>query len=152
MVVVRRSRARDNQPVVQVDSSLSKAAPETPLGQCARVAQAEPRREDGLQRRKSAAGVADDEGRHGPGWQPQHTRSLLATWCLVQETERGKNTDTSDDVPPASPRHRGDLTRGIAVRHEGASAGHVPEALATPCTCALLALEAASPIASTELT
>jgi SRSO17 transposase len=132
MLVVMRYRDRDDQPVVKVDYYLSNAAPETPLWQFARVAKAEHRIEDCIQRSKSEAGLADYEVRHWTGWQHHQTLSLLATWFLVQETERGKKKDPSDDVTPDSPRHRGDLARGVSVRHEGASAGHVPEALATP--------------------
>jgi hypothetical protein len=130
MVVVRRYRERDTQQVVQVDYDLSNAAPETPLGPFARVAKAAHRIEDCRQRSKSEAGLADEEVRHWTGWQQHPTLSLLATWFLVQATERGEKKDTSDDVTPDSPRHRGDLARGLSVRHEGASAGHVPEALA----------------------
>ena len=131
MVVVMRSRDRDNQQVVKVDYALSNAAPATPLWQCARVAKADHRIEDCRQRSKSEAGLAADEVRHWTGWQQHQTLSRLATWFLVQETERGKTMDASDDVTPDSPRHRGDLARGVSLRHEGASAGHVPEALAT---------------------
>ena len=131
MLVVMRYRDRDNQQVVKVDYYLSNAAPETPLWQFARVAKAEHRIEDCIQRSKSEAGLADYEVRHWTGWQHHQTLSLLATWFLVQETERGKKMDASDDVTPDSPRHRDDLARGISVRHEGTSAGHVPEALAT---------------------
>ena len=132
MLVVMRYRDRDNQQVVKVDYSLSNAAPETPLWQFARVAKAEHRIEDCIQRSKSEAGLADYEVRNWTGWQHHQTLSLLATWFLVQETERGKKKDASDDVTPDSPRHRGDLARGLSVRHEGASSGHVPEALAAP--------------------
>jgi SRSO17 transposase len=131
MLVVMRYRDRDNQQVVKVDYDLSNAAPETPLWQFARVAKAEHRIEDCIQRSKSEAGLADYEVRHWTGWQQHQTLSLLATWFLVQETERGKKMDASDDVTPDSPRHCGDLARGLSVRHEGASAGHLPEALAT---------------------
>lgn len=131
MLVVMRYRDRDNQQVVKVDYYLSNAAPETPLWQFARVAKAEHRIEDCIQRSKSEAGLADYEVRHWTGWQHHQTLSLLATWFLVQETERGKKMDASDDVTPDSPRHRGDRARGLSVRHEGAFAGHVPEALAT---------------------
>jgi SRSO17 transposase len=55
-VVVIRSRDRDQAQVVQGDSSLSNAAPETALGEGARVATAEHRMEACLQRRKSEAG------------------------------------------------------------------------------------------------
>jgi hypothetical protein len=56
LFVVLRYRDRDNQQVVQVDCSLSNAAPETPLWQLARVAKAEHRIEACLQRSTSAAG------------------------------------------------------------------------------------------------
>jgi hypothetical protein len=55
-LVVLRYRARDHQQVVKVDVYLSNAAPETPLGQCARVAQAAQRIEEGLQRSQNEAG------------------------------------------------------------------------------------------------
>jgi len=97
----------------------------------ARVAKAEHRIEECMQRSKSEAGWADYEGRHWTGWQQHQTLSFLATWFLVQETERGKKMDPCDDVTPDSPRHRDDLARGVSVRHEGASAGRLPEALAT---------------------
>jgi SRSO17 transposase len=131
MVVVMRYRDRDNQQVVKVDYYLSNAAPETPLWQFARVAKAAHRIEECLQRSKSEAGLADYEVRNWTGWQHHQTLSLLATWFLVQETERGGKMDASDDVPPDSSRHRGDLAQGVSVRHDGASAGRLPEALAT---------------------
>ena len=132
MVVVIRDRARDNQQVVQVDLSRSNAAPATPLGQCARVAKAEHRREEGLQRSQSEAGLADDAVRHWTGWPHHHTLSLLATWFLVTETLRGKKMDPRDHVTADAPRHRGDLVRGFAVRDDGPYGARTPEALATP--------------------
>jgi len=91
MVVVLRYRDRDNQQVVQVDFYLSHAAPATPLWEFARVAKAEHRIEECLQRSKSEAGLADYEVRHWTGWHHHQTLSLLATWFLVTETQRGKN-------------------------------------------------------------
>ena len=55
-LVVLRSRDRDQAQVVQVDYDLSNAAPETPLGAFARVATAEHRIEECLQRSTSEAG------------------------------------------------------------------------------------------------
>ena len=118
MVVVIRYRDRDNQQVVKVDFYLSNAAPETPRWEFARVAKAEHRIEECLQRSKSEAGLADYEVRNWTGWHHHQTLSLLATWFLVTETLRGKKMDTRDDAPADSPRHRGDLVRGIAVRNE----------------------------------
>jgi len=119
-LVVIRSRDRDQQEVVQVDSSRSNAVPETPLGAFARVAKAAHRMEACLQRSKSEAGLADYEGRHWRGWQQQQTLSLLATWLLVRETERGKTMDPCDHLPADAPRHRHDLARGVSMRHDGA--------------------------------
>jgi hypothetical protein len=87
---VLRYRDRDHQQVGQVDVSRSNAAPGPPRGLLARVAPADPRSEACRQRRKRAAGCADDEVRHGTGWHQHHTLSVLATWFLVTETLRGK--------------------------------------------------------------
>ena len=131
-LVVIRYRDRDQAQVVKVDYYLSNAAPETPLGECARVAKAEHRIEECLQRSKSEAGLADDEVRHWTGWQHHQTLSLLATWFLVRETQRGKKMDPCDHLTPDSPRHCHDLARGVSVRHDVAYAQGVPEAIATP--------------------
>jgi hypothetical protein len=80
MAVVVRDRDRDQQEVGQVDFSLSNGAAETSLAAFARVSQAEQRIEEGLQRSKSEAGLADDEVRHGTGGHHQQTLSLIATW------------------------------------------------------------------------
>src|SRR6266568_7470769 len=57
MLVVIRYRDRDQQEVVKVDYYLSNAVPETPLWEFARVAKAEHRIEECLQRSKSEAGL-----------------------------------------------------------------------------------------------
>ena len=122
MLVVIRSRNRDQQDVVKVDYSLSNAAPETPLWELARVATPAHRIEECLQRSKSEAGLADYEGRHWTGWQQHQTLSFLAVWFLVQETERGKKMAPCDDLTTDSPGHRHDLARGVSVRHDVAYA------------------------------
>lgn len=131
LLVVIRSRDRDQAQVVQVDYYLSNAAPETPLGELARVAKAAHRIEECIQRSKSEAGLADYEVRHWTGWQHHQTLSLLATWFLVRETQRGKKMDPCDHVTADSPRHRRDLARGVSVRDDVAYAAGAPEALAT---------------------
>ena len=117
--------------VVKVDYYLSNADPETPLGELARVAKAAHRIEECLQRSKSEAGLADYEVRNWTGWQHHQTLSLLATWFLERETHRGKKMDTGNDVTADSPRHRGDLTRGVSVWDDVAYVGGKAEALAT---------------------
>ena len=131
LLVVIRSRDRDQEQVVQVDYDLSNAAPETPLWELARVAKAAHRIEECIQRSKSEAGLANYEVRHWTGWQQHQTLSLLATWFLVRETQRGKKMDPCDHLPADSPRHRRDLARGVSVRDDVAYAEGAPEALAT---------------------
>jgi SRSO17 transposase len=130
-LVVLRSRDRDQAQVVQVDDSLSNAAPETPLGELARVAKAEHRIEACLQRSKSEAGLADYEGRNWTGWQHHQPLSFLATWCLGRETERGKKMDSGDHPTADSPGHCPDLVRGVSVGDDVAEAEGVAAALAT---------------------
>ncbi len=130
-LVVIRYRDRDQQEVVKVDYYLSNAVPETPLWEFARVAKAEHRIEECLQRSKSEAGLADYEVRNWRGWQHHQTLSLLATWFLVRETARGKKMDPCDHLTADSPRHRHDLARGISMWHEAAHAQGVSEAIAT---------------------
>lgn len=131
MLVVLRYRDRDHQQVVKVDFYLSNAAPDTPLWEYARVAKAEHRIEECLQRSKSEAGLADYEVRNWTGWQHHHTLSLLATWFLVRETHRGKKMDAGDHLTADSPRHRDDLARGVSVRDDVAYVRRTPEAIAT---------------------
>jgi SRSO17 transposase len=130
-LVVIRSRERDQHEVVKVDYYLSNAAPETPLWEFARVAKAEHRIEECIQRSKSEAGLADYEVRHWTGWQHHQTLSLLATWFLVRETERGKKMDPCDDRTADSPGHRDGVVRGVSVRHQAAYAPGDREATAT---------------------
>jgi len=118
LLVVIRSRDRDQAQVMQVDYYLSNAAPETPLGELARVAKAAHRIEECIQRSKSEAGLADYEVRHWTGWQHHQTLSLLATWFLVRETQRGKKMDPCDHLTADSPRHRRDRARGVSVRDD----------------------------------
>jgi hypothetical protein len=122
MAVAVRYRDRDQQEVVKVDSYLSTGAVETSLAALARVAKAEQRIEECLQRSKSEAGLADYEVRNWTGWHPHQTLSLIATWFLVMETHRGKKMDPGDDVTSDSRRHRVDLTPSVSVRDAGASA------------------------------
>lgn len=121
-LVVLRSRDRDQAQVVKVDYYLSNAAPETPLGEFARVAKAEHRIEECLQRSKSEAGLADYEVRNWTGWHHHQTLSLIATWFLVTETRRGKKMDSCDDVAPDPRRHCVDPSPGVSMRDNAALA------------------------------
>jgi hypothetical protein len=131
LLVGIRYRDRDQAQVVKVDDYLSNAAPQTPLAALARGAKAEHRIEACMERSKSEAGLADYEVRHWTGWQQHQTLSLLATWFLVWETERGKKMDPCNHLTADSSGHRHDLARGVSVWDEVAYAEGVPEALAT---------------------
>ena len=122
MLVVIRYRDRDQQEVVKVDYYLSNALPETPLWEFARVAKAEHRIEECIQRSKSEAGLADYEVRNWIGWQHHQTLSLLATWFLVRETERGKKRTPAITLPQ--------IRQGIAmILHETFQCGAMPHML-----------------------
>ena len=130
MLIVVRYRDRDNQEVVKVDYYLSNAAAETSLEEFARVAKAGHRIEECLQRSKSEAGLADYEVRNWVGWQHHQTLSLLATWFLERETQRGKKMDPSAHPAADSSGHRDDLTRGVSMWDDGVYVGGTREALA----------------------
>ena len=84
------------------DYYLSNAPIETPLAEFARVAKAEHRIEECLQRGKSEAGLADYEVRSWVGWHHHQTLSLIATWFLVQESRRGKKIHAGADGPTST--------------------------------------------------
>ena len=85
-----RLRDRENK-TVKTDYYLSNAHPDTRLSEFARVAKAEQRIEECIKRAKGEAGLADYEVRHWTGWHHHQILSLIATWFLVTEAQRGKN-------------------------------------------------------------
>jgi SRSO17 transposase len=99
LLVVIRYRDRENRRVVKTDYYLSSAAADTALAELARVAKAEHRIEECLQRAKSETGLADYEVRNWKGWHHHQTLSLLAVWFLVTEARRGKKWTPAITVP-----------------------------------------------------
>jgi SRSO17 transposase len=81
----------------KLDYYLSCAAAAMPLPELARVAKAEHRIEECLERAKGEAGLADYQVRNWPGWHRHQILSLLAAWFLTEETRRGKNRDPRAD-------------------------------------------------------
>ena len=75
----------------------SNAPPEAPPGLLARVARAGHRVEQGLQRGKGEAGLAEYQVRTWSGWYHHQALSLIAAWFLVQEVRRGKKADAGVD-------------------------------------------------------
>ena len=91
----------------KLDYYLACAPAATPLPELARVAKAEHRIEECLERAKGEAGLADYQVRNWPGWHRHQTLALLAAWFLTEETRRGKNPDPGADIAAAQAAHRG---------------------------------------------
>jgi hypothetical protein len=95
ILVVLREEQSDG--TMKHDYYLSNGIPETPLVEFARVAKAEHRIEECLQRAKSDAGLAQYQVRNWIGWHHHQTLSLLAAWFLTQEDRRGKKVHPGFD-------------------------------------------------------
>ena len=85
--------------MVKTDYYLSNASAQTPPSEFARVAKAEHRIEECIQRGKSEAGLADYEVRNWSGWHHHQTLSLIAAWFLLSETRRGKKWTPAITLP-----------------------------------------------------
>lgn len=115
----------------KLDYHLSCAAATTPLPELARVAKAEHRIEECLERAKGEAGLADYQVRNWPGWYRHQTLALLAAWFLTEEARRGKNPDPGADVATAQAADRG-ADRGLAGRQRAEQAMPAQYPLAAP--------------------
>jgi SRSO17 transposase len=124
LLVVIRSAQEDGS--WKTDYYLSNAAPDTPLAELARVAKAEHRIEECLQRAKSEAGLAHYEVRTWQGWHHHQTLSLIATWFLVQESLRGKQSAPAVTVPQ--------IRAGLALLLREACGSYDPRRIARLCT------------------
>lgn len=88
------------------DYYLSNASADTLLAEFARVAKAEHRVEECLERAKGEAGLAQYQVRNWNGWHRHQTLSLLAAWFLTKEDLRGKKVHSSVDGTQGSDDHR----------------------------------------------
>ena len=143
VLVVIRFRNRDKSEIVQTDYYLSNAAAETELAEFARVAKAEHRIEECLQRGKSEAGLGDYEVRNWKGWHHHQVLSLIASWFLVTEARRGEKMDARDYGSPSPCRHRIDPASRERMRYQ---LSHSPRTRTAPTaerTRSPLSLEAA---------
>ena len=93
ILFVTRERAGE---AVKHDYYVSNAPADTSLEELARVAKAEHRIEQCLQRAKSEAGMSDYEVRTWAGWHHHHALVFMAVWFLVLEARRGKKGDPRD--------------------------------------------------------
>ncbi len=117
VLVVIRYKDRDDQSVVKTDCYLSNASADTQLAEFARVAKAEHRIEECIQRAKSEAGLADYEVRNWKGWHHHQTLSFIATWFLVTEARRGNKMDTRNHGSANPAGHRVDPASDIRMRY-----------------------------------
>ena len=141
VLVVMRWRDRDQQHVTKVDYYLSNAQPDVTLSEFARVAKAEHRIEECIQRSKSEAGLADYEVRNWTGWHHHQTLSLIATWFLVTEARRGKKLDSVDHPSTDSRGHLGDSVQRVRLRHHGPHPARTRSSFTTQRARTLLSLE-----------
>jgi SRSO17 transposase len=110
-------RALDEDGAWKYDYDLSNAPIPTSLDDFARVAKAAHRIEECLQRGKSEAGLADYQVRTWIGWHHHVTLSLMATWFLVLESQRGKKMDAGDYGSPDTQATRAALAPCLPLRH-----------------------------------
>lgn len=151
LLVVIRYRDREDQAVTKTDYYLSNGHPDTPLAEFARVAKAEHRIEECLERGKSEAGLADYEVRNWTGWQHHQTLSLIAVWFLVSEAQRGKKMDTGDHAATSPRGHRRDSASGLAVQHTRAHPPRTRTTSATQRTRPPVSLETTQTVGALEL-
>ncbi len=88
LLLVTRGRQADG--TYKHDYYFSNADPGTSLKELARVAKAEHRVEECIERAKGEAGLADSQGRNWIAWHHHQILALLAAWFLTQETRREK--------------------------------------------------------------
>jgi SRSO17 transposase len=94
--------------VLKHDSYLSNAARDTPRMEFGRVIKAAHCIEGSLKRSKSEAGLGEYQVRNWIGWHHHITLSLIATWFLVVEADRGKKGSTGDDCAASASGVGGD--------------------------------------------
>ena len=116
-------RVTDERGTTKYDYYLSNVTDDTPIAEFVRVAKAEHRIEECIQRAKSEAGLADYEVRTWAGWHHHQTLSLIATWFLVQEAGHEKKIGTGHDRsggPQVARGHDRRWTRNNAPGSHGA--------------------------------
>ena len=141
MLVIARYRDRDDHHVVKTDYYLSNGAADTSLREFTRVAKAEHRIEESIQRSKSEAGLADYEVRKWKGWHHHQTLSLVATWFLVTEARRGKKMDAGDYGSSNPRRHLVDPAPRLRMRYHPPHPTRAPTAPDPKRTRSPLSLE-----------
>ena len=133
------------------DYLLSNEVQLEPRPEFARVFKSQHRIEECLRRAKGEAGLGDYQVRTWEGWHHHQALSLLATWFLLQETRRGKNTDPRTDCAASA-----DTSGRVAEPDVAQSAAEPPPShhqspFAPQRGSALLPLASAQPLAPATL-
>lgn len=140
LVVVREVQ---DDGTMKHDYYLSNASFETTLDEFGRVAKAEHRIEECLERAKSEAGLAQYQVRNWIGWHHHQTLSFLATWFLTQENRRGKKIHASADGADRADDSRNIVIRSPRLRFAVIHPSQQHASSATKRTCLCVPLEIA---------
>ena len=97
LLFVTRERQADQ--TYKFDYYLSNGSADVSLAELGRVAKAEQRIEECLERSKGEAGLGDYQVRNWNAWHHHLTLALLAVWFLNQETRRGKKFTPALTMP-----------------------------------------------------
>lgn len=131
-------RCQDESGTMKHDYYLSNAPPDTPRPELARVAKAEHRIEECLQRGKSECGLADYEVRSWGGWYHHQTLSLIAAWFLNCELRVGKKIGPGIHLPATPRRNRPVTSRRFRLRRTTPDRIRAHPPLGAQSTCPLL--------------
>jgi hypothetical protein len=131
-------RCQDESGTMKHDYYLSNAPPDTPRPELARVAKAEHRIEECLQRGKSECGLADYEVRSWGGWYYHQTLSLIAAWFLNCELRVGKKIGPGIHLPATPRRNRPVTSRRFRLRRTTPDRIRAHPPLGAQSTCPLL--------------
>ena len=110
-------RSLNDEGATKYDFYFSNAPRETTAKEFARVALAAHRVEEAIKRGKSEAGLSHYEVRNWRGWHHHQVLSLIATWFLVREAQRGKKVDPGDHRAADPRRHRHASPSESPLRH-----------------------------------
>lgn len=135
------TRTLDEDKKVKHDYYLSNAPAGTPLEEFARVAKAEHRVEESLERGKSEVGLGDYEVRTWSGWYHHQVLCLIAIWFLVLETKRAKKKDAGPHSAPSPDGTRTHPSRRLWLREPSTHRGRKNPAAPTQRRSPILSLE-----------
>lgn len=147
VLVIVRERQADS--TWKHDYYLSNAPPATPLAEFVRVAKAEHRIEECLQRAKSEAGLGHYQVQTWEGWHHHQTLSLIATWFLTQEARRGKKMDPGIDRTTGGRVPWPAIAEEVRMHSSGTNSSHSHTSRSTYRDCAALPLETTQTLGTT---